>query len=198
MHIVVWILIGVIFSAFLSWLVVCSVKFCNFEDTATLTLQIGILNLIVMLLFLVSTVALVRQWRSRFGAQFQQEAQNKLITYLVIFCTSFFVRGTFDIFQNYNTYTNAVYTGTMLIVLYFLCEWLPICVIYIHHRQDFLHCLKTAQCRELNLCPSPNAPHKDLERWSEVTDNREEVDAFSFTRSSEPVDHSRYRESLPE
>ena len=98
MHIIVWILIGTIFAAFFSWIVVCSVQTCNFQDTATLTLQIGILNYIVMLLFAVSTVALVRQWRSRFGASFQQEAQNKLMTYLIIFCSSFLVRGTFDIF----------------------------------------------------------------------------------------------------
>ncbi len=70
MHITVWILIVVIFVAFVTWIVVCSVNECTFQDTAALTLQIGILNLVVMLLFAVSTVALVRQWRSRFGADF--------------------------------------------------------------------------------------------------------------------------------
>lgn len=70
MHILVWILIVLIFAAFVSWSVVCSLRTCNFQDTATLTLQIGILNYIVMVLFAMSTVFLVQQWRSRFGKQF--------------------------------------------------------------------------------------------------------------------------------
>jgi hypothetical protein len=55
------------------------------------------------------------------------------MTYLIVFGFSFLVRGTYDIIQNYKTITNETVKIVMMIVLYFLCEWLPIFVIYMHH-----------------------------------------------------------------
>lgn len=112
------------------------------------------------------------------------------MTYLIIFCSSFLVRGTFDIFQNYAAASMGnVFTGVMLVVLYFFCEWLPICVIYIHHRQDFTHCQKSAQCRQLNLFASPTSPHKDFDLLTEIDDNH--IDVVSATRSSDPCSGTR-------
>jgi hypothetical protein len=59
---------------------------------------------------------------------------------LVVFGLSYLVRGSFDTFQHYyQVVDNPVFFFVMLIVIYFFCEWLPIAVIYIHHRQDFYH-----------------------------------------------------------
>jgi hypothetical protein len=49
-------------------------------------------------------------------------------------------------------------SNIMMIAIYFLCEWLPILVIYIHHWQDFSHHLEIHNITEnkrLNLLPSP-------------------------------------------
>ena len=67
------------------------------------------------------------------------------------------VRGTFDTFQYFKVVTNSVFFFVMLIVIYFFCEWLPIAVIYIHHRQDFYLEQKSAKADErINLLPSPD------------------------------------------
>ena len=66
------------------------------------------------------------------------------------------VRGTFDTFQYFYKVDNPVFFFVMLIVIYFFCEWLPIAVIYIHHRQDFYLEQKSAKADErINLLPSP-------------------------------------------
>ncbi len=58
----------------------------------------------------------------------------------MVFGLSYLVRGSFDTFQfYYPVVDNPVFFFVMLIVIYFFCEWLPIAVIYIHHRQDFYH-----------------------------------------------------------
>lgn len=58
---------------FIGWIVKCSAAdaddTCAFS-TDKLTLPIGILNLLVCLMLFLSTYTLVKQWRSRYGAQF--------------------------------------------------------------------------------------------------------------------------------
>lgn len=80
------------------------------------------------------------------------------MTYLIVFGVSFLIRGTFDTFQNYRAVSNKVIDSIMMVVIYFGCEWLPIFVIYWHHRQDFSFELEKREIVErgrLNLMPSP-------------------------------------------
>ena len=55
---------------FIGWIVVCAADDICVFNTDKLTLPIGILNLLVCLMLFLSTYMLVKQWRSRYGAQF--------------------------------------------------------------------------------------------------------------------------------
>lgn len=61
----------------------------------------------------------------------------KLISFLVVFAVSFFIRGIFDTIQHFISFDGQVVGYVMLVVLYFGCEWLPLFFIFYHHKNDF-------------------------------------------------------------
>jgi len=74
LHTIHWSLIVVMCSIllwFIGWISYCAAdNDCRLDNTDKLTLPIGILNLLVCLMLFLSTYMLVKQWRSRYGAQF--------------------------------------------------------------------------------------------------------------------------------
>lgn len=135
---------GAIFLTFFVWAFYCKFttdQICQFEKSASLVLPIAVLNLVIWALLLATTLFFVRTINKRFGAAFRP-ARIKLLLFMTLFSLSFGLRGSWDIAQYADDRfmagaTDEINAATMFFI-YFVCEWLPIFVIYLHHRQDFM------------------------------------------------------------
>ena len=79
----------------------------------------------------------------RFGEKEFSAPKFRLIILLAFFSLSFFVRGTWDLMLYFNEHLhlhiklNSYEMATMIFVVYFFTEWLPIFVIYLVHALAF-------------------------------------------------------------
>ena len=102
-------------------------------------LPLAILNVIVWVFLTLSTCSFVRMINKRFGRDFAN-AKCKLFSVLTVFSLSFLIRASWDFYIQFHPdkdFPNTRVWSSILFSMYFLCEWLPLFVVYITHFCDF-------------------------------------------------------------
>lgn len=109
-----------------------------------------------------STIKFINQIKKRFGAQYKS-ATYKLTFILAIFSIAFLVRGSFDLWitikqpaqqdLGFGEVGFAVFVGSF----YFICEILPLFVLFMQHRKDFSRC-EAENLRELTEKEANRSP----------------------------------------
>jgi len=121
----------------------CSETSC--AGTYQFTSVIGVLNILLWTLLMFSTIKFILQIRQRFGTQYGQ-ATWRLTFVLFIFSMAFLLRGTFDIcvtvFEPSQSNLGMGDAGFAIFLssFYFVCEVLPLLVVFLQHRKDFKRC----------------------------------------------------------
>lgn len=129
-------LIFVLFVIFTIMLLVdnCDISSCS--KTYQFTAPIGVLNIVLWMLLMYSTLRFISQIRQRFGTQYRK-AIIKLTIILVLFSVAFLFRGFFDLWVTFvgpnieNLGMGKVGFALFVGIFYTVCEALPLLILYI-------------------------------------------------------------------
>jgi amino acid permease len=142
---VMGIILALSFIVFTGVLMILNCDTSSCGTTSQFTSVIGVLNILLWLLLMFSTIKFILQIRQRFGTQYSQ-ATWKLTFVLVIFSLAFLIRGTFDIWVTLaNPQQSTLGMGNEGFALfvgsfYIMCEVVPLFVVFLQHRKDFGRC----------------------------------------------------------
>ena len=102
-------------------------------------LTLGILNIILWALLLVSSLYFFKMLNQRFGEKFKS-AKLHLMIVITFFSISFLIRSLWDLIIPYTDYSVNVQpktNATVIFFFYMLTEYLPIASIYFTHAYAF-------------------------------------------------------------
>jgi len=180
-----------------------------FDGSFAAVLPLGVANIVVWLLLIISTTIFLHMINQRFGKEFKQ-AKRKLIVFLSLFSLSFGLRGAWDIAAgiatNFASNITDIQNSMIVFSMYMLCEWLPLFVIFMYHKNDFTKDLRPTKVKK-------GVDRARLEEWNQIvspgrvprqttSDTNNQDESFNASQYSRPLisggNHNRNRSSQTE
>ena len=110
------------------------------------------MNIMVWVLLGFTTFSFVRMLNKRFGESRFSGAKCKFFIFLTVFSLSFAIRGSWDLGITISglKMKTSQEEATVLFLLYFLTEWMPIFVIYLTHLWAFHSLVERQRKRKMD------------------------------------------------